>query len=337
MTHFFKLARSLARLRTAMLGTLFIFAGACDTDSLNPSSETEAGDQLSEGSDAAPFADPAFSIAANRRGTQFGLWQLDWNRLSDQWTSLKKQGDPSTIRGNLEHARSKGARVFIHLAGEPRYYQDGTSKFGTGRFNLEEFKQRLNRFKGVNMGTYISDGTFAGHILFDEPHNYKKWGGEVIPYSQIEAAARYSKSLWPNLPVLVRAPTTWLAKAGLTWRYLDGGWLQYVARYGNVTSVRDAEVRAAKSKGLKVVFGLNVTNGGNGSSGWPGPKRGDYWKMSASEVLKYGKALIGAPTSCGFLMWRYDSDYLSKSGIRSAMQELRNLAGNTATTTCKSS
>jgi hypothetical protein len=332
MTHSFTLARSLARLRTAMFSTLFIFAGACDTDSLNPSSETEAGDELSEGSDAAPFADPAFSIAANRRGTQFGLWQLSFSQLSDQWTSLKKQVDPSTIRGNLEHARSKGARVFIDLAGDPKYY-----KTSTGKFSLEKFKQRLNRFKGVNIGTYITDGTFAGHILFDEPHNPKKWGGSPMPYDQVEAAARYSKSLWPNLPTLARTPATWLAKAGLTWRYLDGGWMQYTVRYGNVTSVRDAEVRAAKSKGLKVVFGLNVTNGGNGSSGWHGTKRGDFWKMSASEVLKYGKALIGAPTSCGFLMWRYDSDYLSKSGIRSAMKELRTLAGNTATTTCRSS
>jgi hypothetical protein len=328
MTHFFKLARSLARLRTAMLGTLFIFAGACDTDSLNPTSETETGDVLSEGAD--PMV-PAFSVSANRRGTQFGLWQLSWSQLNDTWTSLKKNTSPSDIRQNLESAQNKGSRVFIHLAGDPRYY-----KTSTGKFDLAKFKERLNKFKGVNLGSYISDGTFAGHILFDEPNDPSNWGGRAIPYDQIEAAARYSKSLWPGLPTLVRARPTWLAKAGLTWRYLDGGWFQYVSRYGSVTSVRDAEVRAAKNKGLKVVFGLNVINGGNGSSGMRGTKSGQY-KMSASELLKYGNALIGAPTSCGFLMWRYDGTYLGKTSIRSAMKELRYKAGNTATTTCRSS
>jgi hypothetical protein len=82
-------------------------------------------------------------------------------------------------------------------------------------------------------------------------------------------------------------------------------------------------------------MGLNVINGGNGSSGMRGTKSGQ-WKMSASELLKYGSALIGASTSCGFLMWRYDGTYLGKTSIRDAMKQLRSKAGNTATTTCKS-
>jgi hypothetical protein len=330
MTHAFKLDGSLARLRAAVFGTLLIVAGACEPDSLNPTSETEAGDVLSEGSDPVPFSEPSLSISANRQGTQFGLWQLDWSQLSDQWTSLKKGTSPTTIRQNLESAQNKGARVFIHLAGDPKYYRTSS-----GKFDLAKFKERLNRFKGVNIGAYISDGTFAGHILFDEPNDPSNWGGSPMPYDQIEAAAKYSKQLWPGLPTLVRARPTWLAKTGLSYNYLDGGWFQYVSRFGSVTSVRDAEINAAKKKGLKVVFGLNVTNGGNGSSGWRGTKSGE-WKMSASELLKYGSALIGASTSCGFMMWRYDGDYLSKTSIRDAMRQLRSKAGSTATTTCRS-
>jgi hypothetical protein len=328
MTHSFTLARSLARLRAALFGGLLVVAGACDTDSMNSSSETEAADGLS--GDPIAIDEPAFSVAANRKGTQFGLWQLSWSQLNDQWTSLKKNTSPSDVRQNLENAQNKGARVFIHLAGDPKYY-----KTSSGKFDLTKFKERLNKFKGVNIGSYISDGTFAGHILFDEPNDPSNWGGSPMPYSQIEAAAKYSKQLWPGLPTLVRARPTWLAKTSMTYTYLDGGWFQYVSRWGSVTSVRDAEVAAAKKKGLKVVMGLNVINGGNGSSGMRGTKSGQY-KMSASELLKYGKALIGSSTSCGFLMWRYDSDYLSKGSIRDAMKQLRYIAGNTSTTTCRS-
>jgi hypothetical protein len=296
---------------------------------MNPSSETETGDV--SGADQIPIETPSFySASANRRGTQFGLWGLSYSSLSDLWTSLKKGATPDGIRQNLETAQNRGARVFIHLAGDPKYY-----KTSSGKFDLTKFKKRLDRFKGVNIGEYIKDGTFAGNILFDEPNDPSNWGGDPMPYSQIEAAAKYSKQLWPGLPTLVRARPTWLAKTSMSYNYLDGGWLQYVSRFGSVTSVRDAEIAAAKKKGLKVVFGLNVMNGGNGSSGWRGTQSGQY-KMSASELLKYGKALLGASTSCGFLMWRYDSDYLGKSSIRSAMKELRYIAGNTSTTTCRS-
>ncbi len=319
------LARRLVRFRTAIFASLFVFATSCDSESLDPSSEVEA-----EGSDLLPIEDPAFSISANRRGTQFGLWQLDWSQLSDQWTSLKKGSDPSSIRQDLERARGKGSRVFMMLAGDPKYY-----KTSSGKFDLTKFKERLNRFKSASIGTYINDGTFAGHILLDEPNDPSNWGGSPMPHSQIEAAAKYSKQLWPGLPTLVRARPTWLAKTSMTYSYLDGGWFQYVSRWGSVTGVRDAEISAAKKKGLKMVMGLNVINGGNGSSGMRGTKSGQ-WKMSASELLKYGGALIGASTSCGFLMWRYDGTYLGKTSIRDAMKQLRSKAGNTATTTCKS-
>src|SRR5215204_3953648 len=109
MTHSFKLPPRTGGLRVAALATVLLFSASCNSDSLNPS-EVESPDDVGvEGSDVLPVEGPAFSISGNRRGTQFGLWQLDWSQLSDQWTSLKKATSPSSIRQDLERARGKGA------------------------------------------------------------------------------------------------------------------------------------------------------------------------------------------------------------------------------------
>ena len=328
MTHGFKLARRIARLRAAA-AAVFVFAAACESDTL---SETESvvDNAVTDGSDVTAVEDAAFSVSSRRNGTPFGLWRLEYAQLGEQWTSLKKTGSPTRILQDLAIARSQGARVFVQLAGGPSNY-----KTSGGKFDLEKFKQLLNRYKGVNLDSYITDGTLAGHMMIDEPNDPSNWGGQPISYATLEAAAKHSKSLWPKLPTLLRSKPTWLAKAPFRWQYLDGGWGQYAARFGDVNRYRDTEALAAQNAGLKVVFGVNVLDGGNGSSGTPGTKSGSY-NMSAAELLKYGKSLLAASGSCGFLMWRYDSKYLSKSSVSSAVKELRALAGSRSTTTCSS-
>jgi hypothetical protein len=328
MTFAFKLVRRITRLRAATVAALLGVAVACDNESLNPSS---ADDMLPEGSDVVQVADPAFSIATRRRGVPYGFWNMEYSQLSDLLTSLERTSHPDYVRRQLEGARSRGGRVVLSLAGGPRQFKNSN-----GTFSLDKFKQALNRYKGINLGSYITDGTLAANLMFDEPNNPAKWGGRAIPHSTVEAAAKHSKSIWSNLPVLVRARPSWLAKASFTWRYLDGGWAQYVSWFGNVTNFRDNEVRIARNEGLKVVFGLNVLDGGNGSSGWRGTKRG-RWTMSPTESRTSGQVLIPAGASCGFLMWRIDGTYVGRRGVKDALQALRSLAGNLATPSCRSS
>jgi hypothetical protein len=172
-------------------------------------------------------------------------------------------------------------------------------------------------------------------MMIDEPSDPSNWGGRPIPYSTLEAAAKHSKSLWPKLPTLLRTKPSWLAKAPFKWQYLDAGWSQYTARFGDVTRYRDAEANAARRANLKVAWGLNVLDGGNGSSGWRGTKPRVY-NMSAAELLKYGKSLLAASGGCAFLMWRFDNTYLKRNGILPAMKTLRSLAGSRPTTRCNS-
>ena len=329
MTHTFKLARRMARLRTAVLA---LFVGAvwgCAPDNLDPSTET--GSVVDEPAAAAdPIEDASFSAsaAANRRGTPFGFWRLDYTDLGSDWNSLHRGSSPKIIMRDLAIARKRGARVFVQFAGRTKHYQNRN-----GSFSIEKFKKLLRAYKGLKLDSYIADGTLAGHMMIDEPSDKSNWNGRPMSHKQVEEAAKASKAIWPKLPTLVRTVPSWLA--GSRWTYLDGAWAQYSARKGNVVKYRDAESRAAKKAGLKLVWGLNVIDGGNGSSKKRGTIRGKY-NMSASELQKYGKSLLGASHTCGFLMWMYHPSYVRNSAVRRSLKQLSNYAKSRPAQTCKS-
>ena len=318
MTHL-TLARCLASLRGPALTGLVMLTGACETERLNSSAEPESAPLTGSLSTARP----SFAASSSTGGVPFGFWRLEYSQLGSDFTSLQANGSPNSILRNLEIARSRGARVFIRFAGSSseRY------RNGDGSFSLSKFQALLDQFKNINLDSYIADGTLAGHMMLDEPSDGSNWNGRTIPFQTLEDAAKHSKSLWPTLPTFVRSVPTWLAGASFRWQYLDGGWAQYSARKGQVDSYRDAEVRAANEQGLKVVWGLNSLNGGDGSS----QKRfgaSTHYSMSATELLKYGRSLLGASNSCGFLMWMYESNHMGSSGVLDAVKTLSAEAKN---------
>lgn len=341
MPQMFKLASSIAGLRVVTLALFALSAGACASDTLEPSTAVETHgveglglDSLTADSLAVEALDinsPSFLSAAAtaRQGTPFGFWRLEYSQLSTTWTSLHRGATPNSIRRDLEIARKNGARVFLQLAGRKKNYQNGN-----GSFSLTKFKALLAKYKGLNLDSYIADGTLAGHMLIDEPSDKSNWNGKPMSYADVEAAAKASKALWPRMPTLVRAVPTWLQGAKFRWTHLDGAWGQYSARKGEVNRYVAAETRAAKAEGLKMVWGLNVLDGGNGSSRKRGTGAGKY-NMSASELQKYGKALLGASNTCGFLMWMYSSSYVKNSSVMTAMKSLSKLAKSRPVQACK--
>jgi hypothetical protein len=85
------------------------------------------------------------------------------------------------------------------------------------------------------------------------------------------------------------------------------------------------------------VVGLNVLDGGNGSSGIKGTYSG-HWAMSANELRSYGTALLNQSYSCGFFNWTYNyfgPTYYNRSDIKSAMLDLSNKARAHVRTSCR--
>lgn len=354
------------------LGALALLAmvSGCGSDQLDPSADSPAGDalvgdSLSTGApdsttipadstllppdttllpgdstlpaDSTPPPDTtgiSTAITSTQPGIVFGNYNMKHRYLNSTYTGSMQGLEPSWLMSELILARSKGARMILKMVGG----SDDRVKNSNGTFSLDKWKALVYKFKPLGLTSYINDGTLMGVFLIDEPHNARKWGGRAIPHSTVEAMAKYVKGLWPAMTTFVRARPTWLAQTTLTYNYLDAGWFQYEAQYmGDVSVATSKEIAAAKLKRLGIVVGLNVLNGGNGSSRISGTTSGKY-KMSATEIRNYGAVLLNQSYSCGFFNWTYilgGAEYMARTDIKSAMSYLSSKARYHVKTSCR--
>ena len=306
-------------LRAVFLSAIAVITVACAED-----------DRLGPTPVADPVGGPDNEAALLLSGIVFSSSALTVSQLNSVHTGLVEAPTPSGLLTFLSQVRAKGGRVLIKLAGG-----EGTYKNADGTFNLTKWKTGVDRFRNINFSSYVSDGTIVGHFLVDEPHFVSRWGDKGIPQATVEEAAKHSKLRWPNMPTLVNAPANWLASVPVTYVYLDAGWAMFRAKTSSSPGTWAAsQVNRAKSKGLGLVAGLNVLDGGDGSSGIRGTQP-RTWAMSAAEVKKYGSALLAQSYVCAFSMWRYSGTYYGRSDVKSAMADLSAQAKSHAKTSCR--
>ena len=331
--------------RACGLGLVLLLLGGCGSgDQLTPSTDTPVVGTGPGGSSAPTDSTiiPTDSLSGDTVGVTgltsslpgivFAAVHLPTTLLNAVYTGTQVAGEvnPSNAVTILSATRAKGGRLFIKLC----MGRDDFVKNADGTFSFTKWKSLIDRYRTVGLGPYITDGTIVGHFMIDEPQRAAKWGGKIIPQSTLEAMAKYSKSIWPGMTTFVRVVPSWLASASITYTYLDAGWLQYAAGKGDVAKLLAAEVTAAKSKGLGLAVGLNVLDGGNGSSGIRGTSSGKY-AMSASEIKSYGSTLLNESYSCAYNMWEYDATYFGRSDIKSAFADMSLKARAHAKTSCR--
>jgi hypothetical protein len=153
--------------------------------------------------------------------------------------------------------------------------------------------------------------------------------------------AAYSKSIWPTLPTVVRAPPSWLRAGDTTYTSLDMAWAQWAGPYHGAGSgltpeeFRDRNVALAKELGLGLVFGMNYIDGGSGTSGIHGTEgQPDWWEMAPDELTRVGTVLVQAPYACAFVSWRYDPSFRQSPAIGAALDSLAQLAAARGGTSC---
>jgi hypothetical protein len=336
----------------AVAAGLLVFFAACNDESSGPTpvaetpaapiatidTDTVATDVLGAdtlatgvlGSDTVTTG--VLDAQANQAGIVFGTFNMPNSYLDNVHTGWMNGGplDPSNILSNLSGARAKGARVVIKLCKG----KDSFVKNGDGTFSLTKWKALVSQYRSVDLGPYISDGTIIGHYLIDEPQRASRWGGQVISQATLEDMAQYSKELWPQMATLVRVVPSWLASASVSYKYLDAGWTQYTAGKGDPGKWAASEASAARRKGLGMVVGINVIDGGNGSSRIRGVT-GGKWSMSASEIRSYGNALLSESYACAFFNWQHNTSYYGRSDIKSAMADVSAKARSHPKTSCK--
>lgn len=313
MTYTFKLSRRIARLRTiGLVAATVAFAACSNTDTLDPSQDNPAAGN----SPVAATAPQAFN-ATFAGGIPFGLFAQPTELYGNVYNGAKETIGPELLNATLAAIKARGGRVVLMMAGSEVNYKDAA-----GHFSFSMWKQRIDRFRGVNFDAYVNDGTIIGHYLIDEPQDPSNWNGQPVSPATVDAMGQYSKQLWPKMATMVRTEPKFFPSAP---KYVDAAWAQYLARFGSASDYIRRNVSEAQARGMQLVVGLNLIQGGTPN----------LTPMSASEVASYGQALLSSTFPCAFISWQYKSSYLS-SDMTSAMSKLRTLAQNRGTRSCLS-
>jgi hypothetical protein len=314
----YKLSPWRARLSASALSACLLTLAACDAGEVfEPQTDAplEAADAAEPGDELVAFDDTLLA-AASRRGIPIGNFAQPMSAFGRTYNGGHQNFSPGSIVRELKAIRARGGRVVVAFSGSPKYYREN------GHFSFEKWKSRVKRFKGINLSQFIKDGTIIGHYMIDEPNDPANWRGRPVSPATLERMAKYSKQLWPRMPTIVRVEPGYL---GRNHHYLDAAWAQYLHRKGPVESFLRRNVSAAQDRRLGLVVGLNVLKGGspNGT------------RMTATEVKKWGSALLNSSYPCAFISWTYNRTYLSSRGVGDAMRALRHKAESRSARSCR--
>jgi hypothetical protein len=257
------------------------------------------------------------------RGIPVGLWTLPPDMLGSLYNGAVLTG--RTPFRQLEEVKSRKGQVVLYLARKE-------SREG-GIISVGAVQSFLATWPDIT--PYIRDGTVWGIMVSDDITGKDIWGPDAPYYPQIDSIAMLVKQRWPEARTIVRAPPT---KMNYQWKWVGWAWAQYsyARRNGDVEKFRDRELAKANSLGLCVAFGLNVVDGGNGSSGKenaPGKKGGRRHQMSPDEVLKYSAALL--PYTPVAFYWEYRPALEEDPAMREAMAKVRSWADTMPRPSCR--
>jgi hypothetical protein len=312
------------RVRAALFAAVVTTLVACDcTNSVAPDVASTDPAALADGEtpDAlapAPADGLSLASASFAGGIPFGTSALPTSWFGSRYNGALRNIWPGSLRSELAAIKARGGKVVLMFAGNEKYYKDGS-----GHFSLDKWKQRVSRFRGVDFGSYVKDGTIVGHYMIDEPNDPANWNGRPISASTVDEMGRYSKQLWPTMTTVVRTEPGYF---GFSPRYVDAAWAQYLHRRGDVGSYIRKQVSDAQRRGLGLVVGLNVIHGGPNKT-----------RMTASQIRDWGSALLSSSYPCAFISWQYNASYLNSGSIRDAMSYLRNKAERRSTRSCRGS
>ncbi len=310
-----------AKMRACLL-TLPLALGACgSSDHITSPVDKPGTGELAASPASTPVAFGGTALSSNdAAGMPFGFFRQPTGAVSATYNGAKMTVGPNYVVRTLQETKSRGGRLFLMLADAETFYKDDD-----GHFSMEKWKARIDRYRNIDFSSYIDDGTIIAHFLIDEPQDKANWNGVPLTGEQLEEMAKYSKQLWPGMATIARAPPAKITWSG-TYRYLDAAWAQVENVRGslNIDQFLEQNVSSARSQGLALAVGLNVTKGGL-----------DKKSMTAGEIESYGAALLSSSYPCAFISWMYDAAYLAKPDIKEAVASLSEKARSRPNSPCR--
>jgi len=278
--------------------------------------------------------------AALSRGIVFGMVgntpsEHDPNARPDSLYTggaVTDKGSLTRVRDQLEIAQNKGLAWWYNVtsADESLYFISSTDH----RFSLAKWKAEFDRNvcatgcpngrAPVDLSEYIKDQTLKGTWLLDDLAHFT---GGTPSYSDLEAMGAHAKTRFPGITTAVRQRPTDLEKLNNVgtgtkqFVNLDAGWGQYNSRMVEITQYVNDQNAAATRHGLKIVYGINVSDGGDNNGA----------EVTTAQLREWGRVMLNNSSTCSFLMW---NDTYSRQNT-DAMEDLSNLAKRHALRSCQ--
>jgi hypothetical protein len=244
--------------------------------------------------------------------TLFGFWGLN-GYISDEGLADVRDrfhstvfqvasSSPSyTVNTLLPMVRDAGMHVTLRMTDDHDRY------ITNGDFDIDKWKTQVAVWADSGVQEFIDDHTLIGHMLLDDIDTFE---GLNPTAEELDEMAKYSKEVLPHLMTFVRQRATWMPvpnNSRSAYKYLDAVDNQYKSTDGDAATYAQTEYDTAKALHVQVIQGMNIADGGDGSSGQPGWREGKY-AMSADEITEYGNALLTVPSIQLFLLWEYDAE-----------------------------
>jgi hypothetical protein len=351
MTHVF--TENGRRYRFRALALLAVLVGACNgTDSLTSNDPPEVApdstaasspaadpsvDSLGQLTPAALSAEVALYSSSGMAFGPEGLWATYYSLKTNSlpFNGSSNYTDARGIITQINAARNMRHRLVLNMTGGSH------SRYKTnGRFDLSKWKAVMNTYNRSDIKAAVAkgvaDGTIIMNSVMDEP-NVKDWGG-VVTKSMLDGMARYVKNIFPTLVVGVQLRWDW--RTTEKFRVMDAYITAYKASRGTPSEFRTKVLNNARAQGMKVMFALNVLDGGFSIRGCPLTKTGGYGtyypncRMTASQVSSWGRYL--GPAGCAALtMWEYDRAFMTKSANVTAFRAVASTLRGTPARSCR--
>jgi hypothetical protein len=257
----------------------------------------------------------------------FSLWTTSYSQPNANpapFTMSQNSDSPSGIITRITAAKGLGQGLVLMMTGGSH-----SNYLTNGAFDLVKWKARMDLYNTAAIKTAVAagvaNGTVLGADVMDEPQA-ADWNGSVNKL-MLDQMANYVKAIFPTVPVGVSYRIIDY-RATERFHVIDYVATQYIAYYGPVTTWRDKALAAALLNGVKVMFSLNVLNGGAGfnmtscpvpATGGPGLNTGRC-AMSPTQIRQSGAALGKA--GCALLLWRWDAVYMAKAENAQAFREV---------------
>ncbi len=271
------------------------------------------------------------------QGIPFGISDLWISPTSMQslgvatFTSSHDYILPNEFVSHISAARARGIHVLLSLTGgsHDRYKTAGVFDMGKWRATMDTYNTAAIRSAVADA---VADGTIIGNTVMDEPQqsgtDSKAWGPEgTMTKIRVDSLCAYVKAAFPTLPMGVVHDQS-IFQPDSSYRECEFFLSQYANRKGNVDAWRDAAVALAQRDGMKVIFSINLLDGGvqdrtgpldcAGTGGLG--THGLNCQMTPTQVRDWGKKL--GQVGCAMLSWRYDAAFVAKPENQAALSDI---------------